>query len=82
MKCFSYLAHVPWLTLAFRDYRYQTVYQGTNHTYKVNRLQELTLYRFRIAASNDAGQGEFSETYEFSTCIAPPASIKGMVWQL
>lgn len=45
--------------------------------YKVNRLQELTLYRFRIAASNDAGQGDFSEVYEFSTCRAPPASVKG-----
>ncbi|KAE8744685.1 hypothetical protein FOCC_FOCC008688, partial [Frankliniella occidentalis] len=56
--------------------QFQTVYQGTNHTYKVNRLQELTVYRFRIAASSDAGQGDFSEIYEFSTCIAPPSSVK------
>ncbi|XP_023720890.1 fibronectin type-III domain-containing protein 3A isoform X3 [Cryptotermes secundus] len=55
---------------------FQCVYQGTSHSCKVNRLQEMTVYRFRIAAANDAGQGDFSEIQEFSTCIAPPPSLK------
>ncbi|XP_021928755.1 fibronectin type-III domain-containing protein 3A isoform X2 [Zootermopsis nevadensis] len=55
---------------------FQCVYQGTSHTCKVNRLQEMTMYRFRIAAANGAGQGHYSEIYEFSTCIAPPPSLK------
>jgi hypothetical protein len=38
----------------------------------------MTVYRFRIAAANDAGQGDFSEIQEFSTCIAPPPSLKGI----
>jgi hypothetical protein len=39
----------------------------------------MTVYRFRIAAANDAGQGHYSEIYEFSTCIAPPPSLKGIL---
>jgi hypothetical protein len=38
----------------------------------------MTVYRFRIAAANDAGQGDFSEIQEFSTCIAQPPSLKGI----
>ncbi|XP_067007900.1 fibronectin type-III domain-containing protein 3A isoform X2 [Anabrus simplex] len=55
---------------------FYTVYHGTSHSCKVNRLHELTRYRFRIAAANDTGQGESSEPQEFSTCIAPPPSLK------
>jgi hypothetical protein len=58
--------------------RFQCVYQGTSHSCKVSRLQEMTVYRFRIAAANDAGQGDYSEIQEFSTCIAPPPSLKGI----
>lgn len=59
-----------------RTKEFQCIYQGTNYTYKVNKLQELSTYKFRICASSDAGQGEFSDVYEFKTCIAPPASLK------
>lgn len=59
-----------------RTKEFQCIYQGTNFTYKVNKLQELTTYRFRISASSDAGQGDFSEVYEFKTAIAPPAGLK------
>lgn len=52
------------------------VYQGTNHSCKVNRLQEQTTYRFSIAAANDSGQGLPSPLYEFSTAIAPPPPLK------
>nr|CAD7591808.1 unnamed protein product [Timema genevievae] len=56
--------------------RFQTVYQGTSHSCKVNRLQELTMYRFRVAATDDAGQGDFSNVEEYTTTIAPPPSLK------
>ncbi|XP_044268751.1 fibronectin type-III domain-containing protein 3A isoform X2 [Tribolium madens] len=59
-----------------RTHDFQCVYKGTALTYKVNKLQEVTTYRFRICASNDAGVGDFSNIYEFTTSIAPPAVIK------
>jgi predicted phage tail protein len=59
-----------------RTHEFQCVYKGTALTYKVNKLHELTIYRFKICASNDAGVGEFSDVYEFTTSIAPPAIIK------
>lgn len=59
-----------------RTKEFQCVYQGTAFTYKVNKLQELTPYRFRICASNDAGDGDYSEEYEFRTSIAPPVGVK------
>lgn len=55
----------------------QIVYQGTSHSCKVNRLLEQSVYRFRISATNDAGEGPDSDFYEFSTTIAPPPSLKG-----
>ncbi|XP_018325859.1 fibronectin type-III domain-containing protein 3A isoform X2 [Agrilus planipennis] len=61
-----------------RTKEFQCVYQGTAFTCKVNKLQELTTYRFRVNASNDAGQGDFSEEYLFTTSIAPPAAVKGL----
>jgi hypothetical protein len=64
----------------FLSFRFQCVYQGTSHSCKVNRLQEMTVYRFRIAAANDVGQGDYSEIQEFSTCIAPPPSLKGILY--
>lgn len=52
------------------------VYQGTNLSCKVNKLQELTTYRFYITATNDAGQGPYSDAYAFTTCTAPPPPLK------
>lgn len=59
-----------------RSKEWQCVYRGTALTCKVNKLHELTTYRFRINASNDAGIGDFSEEYQFSTGIAPPSILK------
>lgn len=57
--------------------RFVTVYNGPCHTYKVQRLSESTTYYFKIQACNDAGEGEFSEVYAFTTTKSPPASLKG-----
>lgn len=59
-----------------RSHEFQCAYKGTAMTYKVNKLHELTIYRFRICASNDAGVGDFSDIYEFTTSIAPPTAVK------
>lgn len=56
--------------------QFQCVYKGTAHTCKVNKLHEMTAYRFRINATNDAGVGDFSEEYEFVTSVAPPSAIR------
>ncbi|XP_045472240.1 fibronectin type-III domain-containing protein 3A isoform X2 [Harmonia axyridis] len=55
---------------------FQSVYRGTAFTCKVNKLQELTAYKFRIRASNDLGVGEYSKEYEFTTSISPPSILK------
>lgn len=52
------------------------VYQGTNYVYKVSKLQESTLYNFRICAANIAGTGERSKVYSFCTTKSPPPTIK------
>ncbi|KAK9869632.1 hypothetical protein WA026_003377 [Henosepilachna vigintioctopunctata] len=55
---------------------FQCAYKGTAYTCKVNKLQELTTYKFRINASNDVGVGDYSEQYEFTTSISPPSILK------
>ena len=55
---------------------FQCIFKGTALTFKVNRLQEMTTYKFRINAKNDAGKGDFSKCYEFTTLVAPPIPIK------
>lgn len=59
-----------------RSREFQCVYKGTALTCKVNKLHEITTYKFRINASNDAGIGDFSKAYEFTTSISPPAVLK------
>ncbi|XP_063236459.1 fibronectin type-III domain-containing protein 3A isoform X2 [Bacillus rossius redtenbacheri] len=59
-----------------RSREFQMVYQGTSLSCKVNRLQELTTYRFRVAAVNDAGQGDYSDVQEYATTITPPPPPK------
>ncbi|XP_029462382.1 fibronectin type-III domain-containing protein 3A-like [Rhinatrema bivittatum] len=56
--------------------RFVTIYNGPCHTYKVQRLNESTVYNFKIQAYNDAGEGQFSEVYTFATTKSPPASLK------
>ncbi|XP_044283144.1 fibronectin type-III domain-containing protein 3A isoform X1 [Varanus komodoensis] len=56
--------------------RFITVYSGPCHTYKVQRLCESTTYFFKIQACNDAGEGEFSEVYAFTTTKSPPPALK------
>ncbi|XP_023930352.1 fibronectin type-III domain-containing protein 3a-like isoform X1 [Lingula anatina] len=51
-------------------------YKGTSHSYKVSRLSELTSYRFRLYASNEAGDGPYSQVYTFTTTKAPPPAVR------
>ncbi|KAH1001926.1 hypothetical protein HUJ04_005882 [Dendroctonus ponderosae] len=59
-----------------RSREWQCVYRGTALSCKVNKLHESTIYKFRISASNDAGTGDYSPEYRFSTSVAPPAVLK------
>lgn len=59
-----------------RTHEFQCIYKGTALNYKVNKLHEITTYKFRINASNDAGTGEYSDEYEFMTSISPPAVLR------
>ncbi|XP_076253735.1 fibronectin type-III domain-containing protein 3A-like isoform X2 [Rhynchophorus ferrugineus] len=61
---------------SLRSKEWVCVYRGSALTCKVNKLHELTSYRFRINATNDAGVGDYSDQYQFSTTIAPPSILK------
>ncbi|KAG1708537.1 Fibronectin type-III domain-containing protein 3A [Nymphon striatum] len=52
------------------------IYHGVNHSHKVSKLSEDTEYTFRICASNEAGQGPYSDDYTFKTSKAPPPALK------
>lgn len=64
------------LEMEDRKGKYSIVYSGVNTSHKVTRLSENTIYKFRICASNEAGNGPYSEEYSFSTLKAPPAAMK------
>ncbi|KAK6632457.1 hypothetical protein RUM44_007499 [Polyplax serrata] len=61
-----------------RSLEFIVIYQGAGHSYKLTRVQELTNHSFRISAANDAGQGEYSEVFQFTTAMAPPPPVKNL----
>ncbi len=56
--------------------QFQTVYNGTGVSHKINKLGENSRYRFRISAANEAGQGPTSQVFEFKTAYAHPPPVK------
>ncbi|XP_066904010.1 fibronectin type-III domain-containing protein 3A [Halyomorpha halys] len=70
--------HVFTVVMSLHSNRRMLVYEGTSTSCKVSRLQEQTSYNFTITASNSTGKGPESETYIFSTVIAPPPLVKGL----
>ncbi|XP_077340400.1 fibronectin type-III domain-containing protein 3A isoform X1 [Lithobates pipiens] len=56
--------------------RFISLYRGPCHTYKVQRLNESTSYKFRIQACNEAGEGPFSPEYIFTTPKSIPPALK------
>nr|XP_033814966.1 fibronectin type III domain-containing protein 3B [Geotrypetes seraphini]XP_033814967.1 fibronectin type III domain-containing protein 3B [Geotrypetes seraphini]XP_033814968.1 fibronectin type III domain-containing protein 3B [Geotrypetes seraphini]XP_033814969.1 fibronectin type III domain-containing protein 3B [Geotrypetes seraphini]XP_033814971.1 fibronectin type III domain-containing protein 3B [Geotrypetes seraphini] len=64
------------LQIEDRNKRFNPIYKGPSHTYKVQRLTEFTCYSFRIQAVNDAGEGPFSDVSTFSTTKSVPPAIK------
>jgi hypothetical protein len=58
------------------DASFSSVYNGPSNSFKVNKLQESTNYLFRISASNETGQGKFSDIYKFTTTKSPPVILK------
>ena len=57
--------------------RFHVIYSGTGLSYKIAKLSENRTYKIRLYASNDAGQGPYSQLYEFKTAYAHPPPIKG-----
>lgn len=64
------------LQMEDRNQRFVVVYRGPSHTFKLQRLNESSRYRFRIQAVSEAGEGPFSETYTFSTTKSLPPTLK------
>ncbi|KAL8173246.1 UNVERIFIED_CONTAM: hypothetical protein K2H54_043151 [Gekko kuhli] len=56
--------------------RIVSIYKGSCHTYKVQRLSESTSYRFYIQACNEAGEGPLSQGYIFTTTKSVPPALK------
>lgn len=52
------------------------IYNGPAHSFKANKLNENTEYRYRIAAMTDAGQGPFSTAFNFKTAFAHPGAVR------
>ena len=52
------------------------MYSGSALSHKVNKLGENSVHRFRVSASNAAGQGPFSKVYEYRTALAHPPALK------
>ena len=65
------------ITIIFR--RFHAVYSGTGVSYKIAKLSENKCYKVRLFASNDAGQGPYSQLYEFKTAYAHPPPLKGNI---
>ncbi|MEE6472228.1 hypothetical protein FKM82_009542 [Ascaphus truei] len=64
------------LQMEDKNGRFVSLYRGPCHTYKVQRLNESTSYRFHIQACNEAGEGPFSPEYIFTTPKSLPAALK------
>ncbi|KAM4796076.1 fibronectin type-III domain-containing protein 3A [Rhinophrynus dorsalis] len=64
------------LQMEDKNGRFLSLYKGPCHTYKVQRLNESTSYKFRIQACNEAGEGPFSTEYVFTTPKSLPAALK------
>lgn len=56
--------------------QFQVIYTGTSVSHKISKLSENKTYRFRLCASNAAGQGPYSQLYEFKTAYAHPPAVK------
>ena len=64
-------------SLLIITYRFHTIYSGTGVSYKIAKLSENRCYKVRLYASNDAGQGPYSQLYEYKTAYAHPPPLKG-----
>ncbi|XP_027446653.1 fibronectin type-III domain-containing protein 3A isoform X3 [Zalophus californianus] len=64
------------LQMEDKNGRFVSLYRGPCHTYKVQRLNESTSYKFCIQACNESGEGPLSQEYIFTTPKSVPAALK------
>ena len=60
----------------FSTSSWKEVYRGEKAYYRASKLSEGSLYRFRISAWNESGDGYFSPSIEIKTLRANPPHIK------
>lgn len=58
---------------------FNSIYKGHINSFKANKLLESRKYFFRISASNETCQGEWSDIYMFKTTKSPPVITKSPV---
>ena len=51
---------------------FTSVYEGPSNLFKVTKLQESSVYLFRVCATNETGQGEWSDICKVTTAKSPP----------
>lgn len=51
---------------------FASVYEGALNAFKVTKLQESSVYLFRVCATNETGQGEWSDICKVATSKSPP----------
>ncbi|XP_075389394.1 fibronectin type-III domain-containing protein 3A isoform X1 [Tenrec ecaudatus] len=64
------------LQMEDKNGRFISLYRGPCHTYKVQRLNESTSYKFCIQACNETGEGPLSQEYVFTTPKSVPAALR------
>ncbi|XP_028401891.1 fibronectin type-III domain-containing protein 3A-like [Dendronephthya gigantea] len=69
------------LQMGSNETSFETVFKGSAAvSHKVGKLQEQTMYSFRIRAANEAGYGPYSEIFSCQTTVQPPPVIKGLCY--
>lgn len=76
LKDYEIVYNLEMMDVNSEDSEFVSVYNGPYNFFKVNKLQESTTYYFRICASNETGQGKFSELFKFTTTKSPPINLK------
>ncbi len=61
---------------------FTSVYKGPANFFKLNKLEEATSYAFRISATNETGQGTWSDILKFKTDRSPPVITKSIYFFL
>lgn len=54
------------------NHQFTEIFKGCANYFKINKLNENTIYMVRICASNESGTSDWSNEYEYKTAKSPP----------